>query len=263
MFIFGSTRGLGVSMNDDGPRRVAILEPFRMDRYEVTVARWRDALARGFRPPLPAVPNEGPVPTESSDPSDVANCTWSTSPRGREDLPLNCVNYSSARAFCAFGGGDLASEAQWEYVASSAGRDYPTALPWGGDPDALIPCERAVLGRGPFPIDNRCNLDAKHYGPLPVTAFDRPDGDVSLGLGVVNLLGNMLELTRDAFAAFSATCWESQPLASPACLVDHPTEIAVRGGAWFDSQAFVGSRQPFLPNSGTSRIGFRCVRPGN
>lgn len=262
MFVLGSNRAFGLFARDDVPRRIAILPPFRMDRFEATVGRWRDALAHGFKPEPPPIVNDGPVPSESADPADSAICTWSTAPRGRENFPLNCVTYGAARAFCMFLGGDLPTEAQWEYVAATAGRDHPTPFPWGGDANVDIPCARAALGRGPFPFDNQCNRDAKHFGPLAVNALAGPDGDVSEGLGVVNLIGNIIELTRDSFASFASNCWARQPLASPTCDAKGP-EVAARGGSWYSSSAFAGTRLPLPAVSVGNQLGFRCVRPGS
>src|SRR6185436_2995802 len=106
----------------------------RLDKYEVTVARWRDALAKGFVPPdeTPAE-NPTPIPREGSVPADPRSCPWSTSPMGREDFPITCITYASARAFCRWLGGDLPTEVQWEYVAMDAGRPFQTPFPWGGD----------------------------------------------------------------------------------------------------------------------------------
>ena len=263
MFLFGSDRAFGLSERDDVPRRVAILPPFRMDRFEVTIGRWRAALAQGFKPTIGPVINDGPVPSQSADPADNAICTWSTKPLGREDFPLNCVAYESARAFCNFYGGDLPTEAQWEYVAASAGRDHPTPFPWGGDANQQIPCGRAALARGPFPFDNVCNLDAKHFGPIAVNGLAGPDGDVSLGLGVVNLMGNVIELVSDSWASFSSNCWAGQPLESPTCDAKGlGVQVAARGGSWYSSAAFDGTRLPLPFISIGNQVGFRCVRPG-
>src|SRR5581483_2575089 len=60
-FLFDDADGFGLGKdNAVVPQRIAVLRPFRMDRYEVTVARWRDALASGFAGGL-AEPNDGPL----------------------------------------------------------------------------------------------------------------------------------------------------------------------------------------------------------
>jgi formylglycine-generating enzyme required for sulfatase activity len=141
---------------------------------------------------------------------------------------------------------------------------YQTPLPWGGDPSTPASCEQTTIGRGPFPFDNDCNRDGKSFGLLPVQARSAPGGDVSLGLGVVNLAGNVGEFALDSFAPFAANCWASQPLASPACLATPATSYTLRGATWADAaiSTFLGRRSNLVANGVSALVGFRCVRPG-
>jgi formylglycine-generating enzyme required for sulfatase activity len=59
--------------------------------------------------------------------------TWGK--EGREDHPINCVNWQQAVDFCAWAGGRLPSEAEWEYAARSEGKD--NTYPWGEDGDPV------------------------------------------------------------------------------------------------------------------------------
>jgi formylglycine-generating enzyme required for sulfatase activity len=267
MFTFGSSNAFGIGDSDDLPARVAILPPFRMDRYEVTVARWREALAQGFQPyqsdPSTPVVNDAPLPTGNTAPGSPTLCTWSTVPQGREDFPLTCLFWPTARSFCQWLGGNLPTETQWEYVTADAGRPLPTPYPWGGDEYSGLLCSQAAYGRGSDPLTGACNGDGKHFGPLPVEALSGPGGDVSLQLGIVNLAGNVEEYMLDAFANLSSNCWAGQPLEDPACRV--PALLnSLRGGSWIDpiQSVFAGYRssQPILTASPEG--GFRCVRPG-
>jgi formylglycine-generating enzyme required for sulfatase activity len=85
-----------------------------------------------------------------------------------------------------------------------------------------------------------------------------------LGLGVVNLAGNVGELARDTFAPFATNCWASQPLASPACLAAPAASYTTRGATWADSavSAFLGRRSSLVAAGVSTVVGFRCVRPG-
>ena len=185
---------------------------------------------------------------------------------GREDYAVSCVTYNAARAFCTWEGGDLPTEAQWEYVAADAGRPGQTRHPWGGDDFDPVTCARAVFGRGAVSLVNdACNEGGTSYGPLAVTARVGAGGDVSAGLGVVGLLGGVQEFMRDAFASFESNCWASQPLESPACIFPGAQAFSTRGQGW-DSplvQLLVAGRL-FVPSplGDASEAGFRCVRPG-
>jgi hypothetical protein len=107
-FLFGSRIGFGLGEADAATKHVVVLSPFRMDRYEVTVARWRDALARGFTSPdASPFANDGAIPREGTLSTDPRSCTFSTNPLGREDYPLTCVTALAAQAFCRSLGGDL------------------------------------------------------------------------------------------------------------------------------------------------------------
>jgi formylglycine-generating enzyme required for sulfatase activity len=127
------------------PERVATIPPFYLDKYEVTVARWRDAIARGFAPPSKPQSNAMALPRDTCNAAPAYSpmwCTYSDVPRvpeDRETYPLSCLSWDAARAFCQFEGGDLPTEAQWEYVARAFGRDKKSDWPWGDVP--LERCE--------------------------------------------------------------------------------------------------------------------------
>jgi len=249
---------------EDRPERIATLEPFLIDKWEVTVARWRAAVAAGFTSP-DATPtaNEGPLATDPTVITDPTTCTWSTTPRGREDYALACVSYAAARAFCKYFGGDLPLESQWEYVAAVAGRPYRTRFVWGGDDDATPTCDDAVRGRGETVQGELCRLIG--FGPLPVDA--RETRDRSLGLGLIGLAGGLAERVRDTVTRLDATCWLASGIHDPGCVVEGTAHHAVRGASWHDNLLPLRtSARRSDENRGqtdaTSDVGLRCVRPG-
>ena len=155
---FGEEALSGRGVQDAVPRRLAKMTPFWMDANEVTVADWRAAVAAGLYTSIGPQANEGDLAT-NQDGSFSTLCTWSTTPRGREDYALTCIEYGDARSFCQARGGDLPTEAQWEFAASGAswyensgntasgqfGARYE--YPWTGNPTRSDWCDIAVYGR--------------------------------------------------------------------------------------------------------------------
>ena len=140
----------------------ATLSTFRLDRFEVTVARFRkfvDAVVGGWLPSTGSgkhshLKGGAGLTVENGNESGwdtnwniylppvratwdgasglacLANYqTWTPSSGANELLPINCVSNYQAQAFCIWDGGFLPSANEWNYAAvgGSAQRDYP----WG------------------------------------------------------------------------------------------------------------------------------------
>jgi formylglycine-generating enzyme required for sulfatase activity len=249
---------------EDRPERITTLTPFRIDRWEVTVARWRAAVAAGFTSPdATPTPNEGPLSVDRTKIDDPTTCTWSATVREREDFAISCVSHAAARAFCRWAGGDLPSEAQWEYVAALAGRPYRTRFAWGGDDDATPSCQDALWGRGENVQGQLCRGDG--FGPLAVDA--RAMHDRSIGLGLIGLAGGIAERARDAVARLDTVCWARSGIRDPGCDVAGALHHTIRGASWHDNvlplrASARRSDENFGTTDATSDVGFRCVRPG-
>lgn len=234
------------------PDRIARVTTFAMDVREVTVGRFREAMARGF------VPDELPATTEGDLGNTAENaCSFSAAPRGREDFALSCVTWRTARAYCTFIGGELPTEAQWEYAATSAGRPGKSMFPWGDEPPD---CARAVYGRLALAgLPGGCEKEAGS-GPRPVTLGGLlvAPGDVSAS-GVQGLGGGVAEWTRDSPIAYDAACWRGT---NPTCSDPSSDAHVVRGGAWASTAINVRSTARLAARKATSFIGLRCVYPG-
>ncbi len=273
-FLLGS-RGQTIFLRDDNaatPERIALMSRFWMDRHEVTVARVRDAAARGFVVDRELViANEKPIAQSNKNAGEL--CTYSASAMGREDLPVTCIAWQLARAFCRFEGGDLPTEAQWEYAALAAGRRAKALYPWGDDAPT---CDRARFGIGnrfsePGHSCPRTSDRGAEAGPSPVTAHDGHDGrpgDVN-ALGLVDLAGNVVEWVRDAAASYTSLCWASASLRDPHCDDENAPYRTARGFGWAFEPVTLASRYLLPPSIGHSDpvfvplvdTGFRCVYP--
>jgi hypothetical protein len=87
-------------------------------------------------------------------------CTmWSDAPAGHEDVPMGCMSWALAFAFCAWDGGRLPTLAEWNFAVACG--DEQRENPWGPEPyddtravygelpgGALIPAGSKPAGRG-------------------------------------------------------------------------------------------------------------------
>lgn len=247
----------GVAVSSAPPRLVRV-GALLVDVHEVTVGRFRRALAAGFSPPTLPTAHEAPLPTTGTGTVDLTACTWSAAPRGREAHPLVCVDHATARAFCAHASGDLPTEAEWEWIATAEGRPQKTAFPFG---DTRPTCDQAVFARvggGVFELAE-CTRAGAPFGPAPVLSapLDRTPA------GVVGLGGNVAEWTLDAYASYDA-CPVATGRVDPRCDVPGAARRVTRGGAFTEgwSGALAALRKPGDPALPFPGIGFRCVRRG-
>jgi formylglycine-generating enzyme required for sulfatase activity len=277
--------------NDNSPASVS---PFRLDRFEVTVARFRRFV---FDTPSNRIPvagsgkhthlngGQGLVDSAASvdggvvyEPgwdanwdTDLANklgsidlgqgpsclsgiSTWSVIPGTEENLPMNCLSWVEAYAFCIWDSGFLPSEAEWNYAA--AGGSEQRIYPWspsllvqkamdGGGPNAAIDCDHAYY--------EACAFDRTILGKW------RPLGD-SKWLQA-NMAGNVDEWTLDVYAnTYDPSCADCARIGS---IVAGSTPLRVRrGGAFLSlpSEVAASYRGYDFQSDAPYTTGVRCAR---
>ena len=197
---------------------------FSLMRAEVTVAQYTQCVRSGAC-----------TVARSSE----RGCTWG----GRGDLPITCASVKQAGEFCAWVGGRLPSESEWEYAARDR-RDQPH--PWGRwrGPN----CERVVMR-------DHTGAGCGRKTPWPVCS--RPEGKTESGL--CDMEGNVAE--------FVADCWHRDYHGAPggglpwidAC---HADAVVLRGGGFRDDRRTLHVAERRLRPLGAPRddIGFRCAR---
>lgn len=242
-FHYGCDEALDPACHDDEtPGRTMTLPAFRIDRTEVAVERYAACVEAGACRD-DSVGTRGFAGRIDDDPD--GRCNWGRPDRG--DHPMNCIDWSDAAAYCAWAGGRLPTEVEWEKAARGTdGRRYP----WGGDVD----------GDGPY----RANLrDERHswesdwmwtgFGDSE-TVFDaHPDGFAGTApvgsfptgaspFGALDMAGNVWE-------------WTASPRA------DDGIDRVLRGGSYANGprRARCSERFSHRPVARHDTWGFRCV----
>ena len=178
----GSFRMGSARSGSERPVHEVAVPAFEIARSETTVAQYRTCVDEGgCREP----------------PRTDLGCNWDAP--GRDNHPINCLDWSLSQEFCAWAGARLCSESEWEYAARSGGRqqDYP----WG---NTVANCNHAVMvdDRG-----NACGTDST----WPVCS--KPAGNSAQG--VCDLAGNVWEWVQDGYhpgyhgAPTDGSAWEA------------------------------------------------------
>jgi formylglycine-generating enzyme required for sulfatase activity len=175
---------------------------------------------------------------------------WSTYP-GKSDYPVNLVSWTKARAYCAWAGKRLPTEAEWEWAATGPEQ---SRYPWGNEPEPS--CDYVDYTRNGAPKwmaggDVGCDGG----GPSPVGSHPRGDR-VWPGGAIHDLAGNVWEWTEDSFGPLPKEA-QRDPLPRNAS-----ASHVIRGGGWNRSYAamVVTFRGAADADYQVPALGFRCVR---
>jgi len=254
----------------------ATVSGFRLDRYEVVVARFRSFVNAGFgtkkNPPAPGsgahpnIPDSGwkaefnaQLQESKEDLVSALQCdtqlydAYSEIPGKNDTLPMNCATVAEAMAFCSWDGGRLPTETEWNYAA--AGGDEQRVFPWGG---ATIDKTFVNFGcqSGASVADPGAPLCAfKDYTPVGV----HPTGRGRWGHH--DLAGNVWERTWD----FVVNPFRLATCNDCADLEENPAGRGIRGGSlnWGKDYQRTNDRtgvnsEPLATRTNT--VGFRCAR---
>lgn len=171
----------------------------------------------------------------------------------RPDHPVVHVSWSDARAFAAWAGGRLPTEAEWEHAARGGGSGDPR-FPWGDrEPDdtTFLPCN---IWQGRFP-DIDTAADGWH-GTSPVMAFAPNDA------GLHDMAGNVWEWTADPFLVRS----QSATARARNAHARKERQKVMKGGSFLCHRSYcyryrIAARSGTAADSGASNTGFRVVYP--
>jgi formylglycine-generating enzyme required for sulfatase activity len=273
----------------------ATVSNFRLDKYDVTVGRFRQFVAAwnngsGFTPTAgsgkhihlnggsglawggkPGVFEPG---WSTSNNSSIAptnanlNCnspdhtTWTnTAGTNNELYPVNCVTWQEAYAFCIWDGGFLPSQAEWEYAAAggSLQREYPWGSPTTAPSNAFAIYNCNYSSFPPVPPGS-CSYSAAN--PIPINIAHVGTAVQGVGYyGQFDMAGNVYQWILDQWnymaGDYPNPCIDCAELnASPGNLI--------LGGAFDTALATIapttGLTSNYNPTARNYENGFRCAR---
>jgi formylglycine-generating enzyme required for sulfatase activity len=275
-----AAQGEGIDLladgGDAGSIDPATISNLKLDKYDVTVGRFRQFVSawNGGKGWLPtegsgkhahlnggeglvnsASPgthetgwvssNNGNVaPTDANLTSCSPYSTWTSRAGSQETLPINCVTWYEAYAFCIWDGGFLPSEAEWEYAA--AGGNQQRQYPWGAtDPSTA---SQYAIYNCYYPSGSGTCTGLSNIAPV---------GTASKGAGLwgqLDLVGNVWQWILDGYAPYAESCVDCAYL-------NAMTYSVIRGGGYDNlASALFPSLRASYSGERVYFIGFRCAR---
>ena len=220
----------GVFTNEQPAHPVA-LRAFYIDKTEVTNRQYRACVEAGVCTP----PEKAGSYTREQYYNDPAY----------DNYPVIWITQEQAESYCAWVGGRLPTEAEWEYAARG-----PDSLvfPWGNEFDGtrLNYC------------DLECGTGIRDLSISDGYADTAPVGSYPSGIswcGALDMAGNVREWVGDWYGPYA-----DEGVENPTGPVSGNSRIP-KGGSWLDKPDDVRSanRGENSPDYTRHKVGFRCV----
>jgi formylglycine-generating enzyme required for sulfatase activity len=253
----------------------ATVSAFVLDKYEVTVGRFRKFVEAGggtqAGPPMTGaaartlndLANQGGwdpswnsnLSTDTATLETNVKCnstyqTWTDATSTDDNLPMNCITWYEAFAFCAWDGGYLPSESEWNYAAAGGAeqRAYPWSSPAGS---TTIDCSYANYDIG---VPSGAYCTGGTTGAVNRVGNESPRGDGKWGQS--DLAGNVWEWILDWYASpYENLCNDCANLTTASYRV-------IRGGDFFFGASDLRGafRNDVTPYDRYADNGVRCGR---
>src|SRR5579872_1144820 len=210
-FLIGCNATVDTDCRDDErPLHTVSLGAFKIERTEVSQDQYATCVSAGA--------------------CTAPSCTWDCA---QGDHPAGCVEWAQAKAYCAWAGRRLPTEAEWEAAArGSDGRKYP----WGNDePD----CTRAKM--------SGCGAVSDSVGQHPTGASP---------YGALDMAGNVVEMVADWY---ESTYYQDSGTVDPTG-PQTGKRYGGRGGGYLSTAVWLraSARDVYDTTDAFISLGFRC-----
>lgn len=216
----------GPAIRAEGHAHEVTLSTFDLDRTEVPVRAYGRCVAAGA-----CAPPSFPVGDQRYD---------------QPDFPVTHVRWDDAASYCAWVGGRLPTEAEWEYAAGgSVGHHFPWGDLWNSH----------LANHGSFATDPTDGNDG-FVGLAPIASF--PDGATRTGL--YDMAGNASEWVSDFYDRDEEGYgYPRAAQTDPKGASFGPYGHVVRGGSYRDAAFMLRTTARHASPYATREIGFRCA----
>jgi formylglycine-generating enzyme required for sulfatase activity len=222
------------ALPDEGPPHEVSLPAFWMLRTEVSAATYGSCVQSGW------------CSEEQVDTRGGYSTYAMLKDGGQVSHPINSLTWEGARRVCAWLGGRLPTEAEWEYAARGTdGRRFP----WGSEPGCGL--SNAAIGAA---LPEGASRDEMMKPPCAAPGPVSPSvlvGDSPFG--IAGMAGNVWEWIEDAYAADAYATG-----AAPAT----GERRVQRGGGWTSEDPTdlrASTRMAMAPDQKMNDVGARCV----
>ncbi len=216
--------GSATGAKDEQPVHTVTSAAFEMDRHEVTNAGYLACEKAGKC----SAPSLASSKLRAHYHDDAAYA----------DYPVIFVAWQQAADYCAYAGGRLPTEAEWEHAAK--GTDGPRTYPWG---ESAPDCTKANFAG--------CLGDTDRVGMREAGASP---------YGALDMAGNVWEWTADWY---DASYYAHTTTVDPKGPANGSLKV-MRGGCWAAGADSLRTtcRKAELPKTWAPNVGFRCVYGG-
>lgn len=199
-------------LSDELPMHTVTLSAFQIERTEVTQSQYATCIAAGS--------------------CTAPSCAWDCS---LGDHPAACIIWDQAKAYCAWAGRRLPSEAEWEAAARGPkGLKYP----WGNQTaDCALTNMAGCTG----------STDAVGQHPTGASPF-----------GALDMAGNVVEMVADWY---DAAYYQTSPMTDPTGPTTG-TRYGGRGGGYASAEVWqrASDRDVYDLADSYKALGFRCAQ---